>query len=361
MRRLPLLATCLLAASGASAFQLAPVASPQERDIAEISGSWLNTLTIQAATWGVYSFGDPAHEELTNRIFGCGGSICSGAGANNVPVGVMAGVRWNDDPPFRLNASEAGGTRCKTQFTVRFQTQPYCWYQLFTDAEKKAAAGKRFDGRNSNLLYRTHFGDLQFLHAMASDGDSPQKTRESMIGWTKFNWLIIEGTYTRDTELDEVDFAPLNQVFSKSGWIVQDLYALGAPKLRREIKDIAFGSILHMLQDSFAEGHLDRQSPKSTTKCSLNGNTYAGPGFIMEFHSYPAQNHSLHAAADKSAAMTAHLQEEPNVVDFGKALRTAYESSTAWENVQPFFECVFALHPNVRQPSAGGGFQVVGR
>ena len=102
-------------------------------------------------------------------MYGCNGDaeVCSGSDALNAPAAVLAGVRWNDDPPFRLLRNQAKGTNCVATETIRFETQPGCWTALFLSANKRAVAGATF-GSGDAMLYRTHFGDLQFLHAMAT-------------------------------------------------------------------------------------------------------------------------------------------------------------------------------------------------
>jgi len=92
---------------------------------------------------------------------------------------VIYGVRWNDLPPFKLLPDEGNctylGKSCIVSQTIRFSTQPLCWYCLFKDAEKKAqikpivGCSKAQGTFHGNVMTRSHFGDLQFLHAMASE------------------------------------------------------------------------------------------------------------------------------------------------------------------------------------------------
>jgi hypothetical protein len=285
--------------------------------------------------------------------------VCDGENILRAPPAVLAGVRWNDDPPFRIRSREGRGTRCKVEQTIRFQTQPYCWYQLFSDANERAANGKIFDASSdSAMLYRTHFGDLQFLHAMASRNDvSPEETRKMILGWAEFNWRIMSGEYVLDTRMNSIKIPAIEQNFWKSGWQVQELYTLGSPGLRPYIKDVAFGSILHMLQDSFAEGHVEREAPMPSRFCSIAGNNGEAPGLIREFHAYNNQNHDLHASADSRGALEEHLQEEPDVIDIGRHLLRAYRANRSWNEVAPFFECIYALSSDARNSSPGARFE----
>ena len=83
---------------------------------------------------------------------------------------VIYGVRWNDLPPFKLSLEEGNctylGKSCKVSETIRFSTQPLCWYCLFKDAEKKAqtkpivGCSKAAGTQRGNVMTRSHFGVL---------------------------------------------------------------------------------------------------------------------------------------------------------------------------------------------------------
>ncbi len=353
----------LLCALPIYAHKLSPTGTAEERRITEVRGGWISGLERRVSNWGLHAFGDPVHEEITNRIYGCDGTICDGLDSTRAPGAVLAGVRWNDDPPFRIGSNEGRGTTCKVTQTIRFQTQPSCWYFLFRDAEKRAAKGTQFGAQaQSAMLYRTHFGDLQFLHAMAStDGEAATATQTAMLEWAEFNWRIMSGEFTIETSLPSVGIPAVTAAFGKSAWSVQDLYTLGSPRLRSEIKDVAFGSILHALQDSFAEGHVERASPLASRKCRVQDVQVGAPGQIVEFHSYVRQDHALHAESDSRGAFEEHIQDEPDVVELGRALLRAYRDRATWDDVKPFFECVYSLSPSNRPSSPGAQYQLVDR
>lgn len=341
------------------AHKLSPTGTAEERQLSSIRGSWLSNLGRWATYWGVVTFGDPVHEEITNRIYGCDGLICGDIDSSRAPGAVLAGVRWNDDPPFRISATQGRGTTCKTVQTIRFQTQPYCWYQLFSDAEKNAAKGAVFGAtKKSAMLYRTHFGDLQFLHAMGSrNGEAATETQRSILGWAEFNWRIMLGELGLESQLKAIDNETVRTHFGYSDWYVQDLYTLGAPNLRSKISDVAFGSILHTLEDSFAEGHVERSAALPSQRCGVGAQSMPAPGEIVEFHSYTQQDHDLHAAADSRGALEEHLQDTPDVVEIGRFLLGAYEQRRSWDEVRPFFECIYRLNEAARPATAGEAFE----
>jgi hypothetical protein len=345
-------------APGARAFQLDAEAAPEERRLLNVPYSRLAWLERKIAQYGApLLFSDPIHEELTTRMFGCDGDValCGGANSISADPAVLVGVRWNDDPPFRLTNAELDGTRCKAQ-TIRFQTQPSCWLQLFKSAEKKAAAGKVY-GPKDGLLYRTHFGDLQFLHGMASGEDiAPAETQQRMMDWAQFTWRVATREWPKTMKMRDVPLESFKAPFGYTEWDVRDLFIQGSPLLERRVDQVAFGSLLHMLQDSFAEGHVEREQPNPDGRCQLAGESHRAPGQIREFHAYGRQDHAAHAAADSKEAKDRQLQRAPDVVDVGRPLVEAFDARRPWSEVEPYFACVFALAPDAKDSSAGETF-----
>lgn len=346
-----------LAAIPASAYKLAPQSPQEVRKLNGVTASYWKGVEQAIASFSLDVFTEPVHEEVTNRIYGCdGGELCEGAEAANVPPSVLAGVRWNDDPPFRLSKGQARGLRCVTGDTVRFETQPACWGALFWDASKGAARGEVY-GPGHAMLYRSHFGDLQFLHAMASrDREPASETKARLMDWFQFAWRTASREYTLDTRLKDVPIPTIQAAFGKTEWRVQDLYAMGATNnLRREIDNVAFGSLLHTLQDSFAAGHVEREESSGTQTCTAGGFSVTAPGSIISFHAYNRQSHEAHARADSQAAFITHFQQEGDAVDLGRAVLKARQARLTWEQVEPLFDCMFTLR-NAETPAGPGDF-----
>lgn len=343
------------------AYQLSPEGTPEERALSGIKQSWARSAAVTSSNLYMRYFNEAVHEEVTNRIYGCegGSDICGGMQPSRVPAGVLAGVRWNDDPPFMLSPNAARRTTCKTTETIRFQTQPLCWGVLFKDAKKRAGAGEVFDAKSrSAMLYRTHFGDLQYLHAMASgDGVPANITQQRMLQWAEFTWSVASGTTTLATKLRVIDVPVVKDSFGYTDWSVQDLLTLGSPGLREHIRDVAFGTLLHMVQDSFAEGHTDRESSDPDRNCAIGEWRMEAPGAIREFHAYNRQDGDLHAEADSQKAFLRHLQEEADVVQVGQILRRAYVAKKPWSDVAPFMSCIFRIAPEAAAASPGEQFQ----
>lgn len=342
--------------------KLSPTGTEEQRRLAGISGGWISKLEQFGARIGLKHFNESVHEEITNRIYGCEGgfSQCGGLEGVRAPAAVLAGVRWNDDPPFRLSAAEGKNTVCKVTQTIRFQTQPYCWYQLFSDAAENAASGQFFsDETRSALLYRTHFGDLQPLHAMAARANDPASlTRAQVLDWLQFAWRIGSGEILIDEQVSAQFAGGMQPAFDRSGWSVRDLLTLGSPGLRRHIQDVGFGSFLHVLQDSFAAGHVERELPNGR-RCRHGDVAFSAPGLIREFHTYAGQDHGRHAQSDSRAAFLEVIQEEGDVIEIGRELLRARDDGATWADVKPLVECVFDLSSSARAASPGAQYSVL--
>lgn len=356
-----LLATSVLQAH---AFDLSPKGTRYDRDAVKAwAPSWLDGILSSLAEKGLPRFKQSVHEEITHRAYECnfeGVGICGNPDAEYATPYVIAGVRWNDDPPFQLKSDQARGTSCKTTYadgrpmTIRFITQPRCWGELFLAAEKqiKANPEKAFNAANQSALpLRSHFGDLQFIHSMASaNGEDPAETRRKILNWAEFTWGVVSGDYELGTWLKDVKLPVIEQFFGTSGWRVQELFTLGDPSLRAHLGDVAFGSLLHMVEDSFAAGHVDRMEPASGEKCG--GSQHRAPGPIQEFHSYTHQDSAKHADADSRTAFV-NNRLTPDVVDVGRTLVALRDAKAGWAEVGPYLECVYRLAPTVRNATAG--------
>ncbi|OHC62793.1 MAG: hypothetical protein A2045_09060 [Rhodocyclales bacterium GWA2_65_20] len=345
-------------------FDLSPKGTRFDRDAVKAwAPSFLDGVLTALTDKGLPKFKHSVHEEITHRAYECnheGPIICGDPDAQFATPYVIAGVRWNDDPPFQMSPNQAGDTSCKTAYsdgrpmTIRFITQPRCWAELFLSAEKqiKADANKRFDVANQSALpLRSHFGDLQFIHSMASvDGEDPAETRDKILGWAELTWGVVRENNKLETWLKDINVPVALKFFGNSGWRVQELFTLGDPSLRLYVSDVAFGSLLHTVEDSFAAGHVDRMEPANGAQCS--GSPYRAPGPIREFHSYTHQSTSGHAGADTRDAFI-NNRLTPDVVDVGRTLVALRKDKADWTKVKAYLMCVYDFAPEIRKASAG--------
>lgn len=343
----------------AEAFQLAPEGSFIERKLASRSQNAWEKVLSGFALKGIHKIGEPVHEEITNRILGCegDGDICGAPDYEPKNAYVLAGVRWNDDPPFRFEKGQGNFGGCQPGATVRLATFPRCWANVFKDGEKRARGGAALDAATAPLLVRSHFGDMQFLHAMASrDKEPATAVRKRIIIWAEFTWRIALGEFPLSTRVRDVPVSGITEFFGSKGWSIQDLFALGNPHVRKpdNMSELAFGSLLHIVEDSFAGGHVERAMPDYQEKCVGPSRQYPMPGRIMEFHSYAQQDPSKHGHDDTRSGFSAHWSDaRPNVVDVGRVLNEYFLHRAPWHEVKPYIECIFELDKEVRPASAG--------
>jgi hypothetical protein len=350
---------CLSIPFPSAASSLSPRGTKVEQHVAQENSAFWEREVLLLGRQGVLHFSEPVHEEITARIYDCGDD-CNDAdvAAEYAGAYVVAGVRWNDDPPFQLQPGEGQHTHCKTDETIRFTTQPRCWYELFTAAKKSAEQGDvPSAASHAPLLARSHFGDLQFFHSMASqDGELAGETQRRVMVWMEFTWRVANGEYGLDAKLADVKIVGFDTFFGKSGWTVQDLFTAGNPILRGKgrVNDVAFGSLLHTVEDSFAEGHVQRES-SSPGVCS-SAPQFAAPPRVVEFHSYAHQDEKKHKERDTRDAFMEELTRPVNEVMVGKVLKDSYERGDGWEKVRPYIECVFSVVDPNSKASAGAEF-----
>ncbi len=216
---------------------------------------------------------------------------------------VIQGVRWNDDP---LNF---------------LPENPRQWLLNFDHASK---ISDRID-ESFDLFYRSHHADLQFLHAMASaENETAQFTRDAILSWIEFTYKVSSGYIPIHTPFKDLgNFLTSNanlffkKYFTRNGrrvhWTPAYLFSLKCTREvslpsafgaldcsqtswlphKHDIQNIALGSLLHVIQDSFSDSHVTR-SPDYDGNYSL----IHGRSAIHTFNTYKKQSIRLHRGAD---------------------------------------------------------------
>ncbi len=360
------------------AFQIAPMGSRFEQRLTNETES---TLARTAGKVGVL-LKAPVHEEITHLGFGCPAdqitlsqdTTCSGTDVGWATPFVIYGVRWNDLPPFRLSASEGncsylGQATCRVDQTIRFSTQPLCWYCLFKDAAVKAqtkritGCEKGRDTVGGTVMTRSHFGDLQFLHGMASEERTdPSVTRAKILDWLEFAWKVSSKEIGAQTFLRDIDIPTIQFHFGCTEWRVSDLYILGRQDtksgLLNALHHIAFGSVLHTVQDSFAVAHTSRES---TSSGMCLGADFEAPPKAVEFHTYGAQDGTLHDEQDSRIALASNRSPDrwPLAVDATRNLVSLREAGAKWADAKTYMACLFELSEKANVSSPGELFKRV--
>lgn len=336
-----------------NAFQSTPNESQNDSRLAKMAG-FRAQVSQEASERFLRLFKSPVHEAITQAGYDCTkDEFIECAKKNHASLAMIWGARWNDDPPFRMNS---GPSACKCEQTIRANTQPSCWYALFKDGERKAASGKTF-GPGYAMIYRVHFGDLQYLHAMASqDGEMAEATRSKIMMWAEFTWGIATGALPRDRYLRELGIPELGTYFpgDQSATI---LFSLGNPRFQNyQTSEVALGSLLHMVQDSFSNSHVTRADSLGGECDGMPG--VLQPGVILQFHSYAHQNHKTHDSADNEKAIELQrLEVVPNAIDVCHAIIQLWEKKASWPEAKKYLDYVFTLHPSVMVSGPGQRFE----
>lgn len=208
----------------------------------------------------VERFSVNAHEQISRLAYDCaaqftsevracrpaGGGKLDGLDADNI----IHGVRWNDDPN---NFFRSG--------------LPLTWFSWMAQAEGMAEV-QRIDP----LQHRSHYGDLQFLHAMSLASRSYEETRKDVLDWAHFAYDVATGVIKPGARLAKLEaehaFAGyFSGLKKKADWTVRDLFAnigdykrLGSLNLTSaQVRAMALGALLHTVQDSYSTSHAERE------------------------------------------------------------------------------------------------------
>jgi hypothetical protein len=293
-------------------------------------------------------FATPVHEEITRLGYTCdpAANDCTKIDDGKAPDSVLQGVQWNDNPPFKLRPWQLNiAPMCAGLLIQLPNSWPGCWGLVFGSAETAAAPPDDHVtfGPDAPILQRSHFGDMQFLHAMAPDDEPANVTHDKVMAWAHFAW-DVSSQHVAPTVVVSTPAAGSGAQFFPAeyyGMDVSSLFTLGTvPHSKERVEAMALGSLLHMIEDSFARGHVNRESPNAP------GGHW--PGRIVEFHSYAHQDHALHAAADDRSAF--EKQETKGLV-IEAVNRVLALKGKDWSAVEPVLSQVFDV---VEFPNAAG-------
>jgi hypothetical protein len=209
---------------------------------------------------GPFDIHEPIHETITmaalvNSAFGVPAGTA--VGKDQAVNEFLRGVIWNDDPAILMFDEDPDND---WNFSSGIS-----WYYHFRNAEGASANDL------SNLTGGSHFFDLQFLHAMGSQtGEAPNETRAKIMLWAEAMYQLSIGEGVQpDDRLDTVavssPVAGTANSFKLSGFFTDESDPKGSDTLRTlltrdtackslQIRRRAIGSLLHLVEDSYARG-----------------------------------------------------------------------------------------------------------
>lgn len=299
---LAILVVAILGVNSSYAFQFNPSSEPNASGLYEIP-DWQKKLDLKGNT-----IPKPIHENVTIKVLRTAKIPDSLKNDTVFLSEVVKGVRWNDNP---LDADNE---------------RPLETIMYFKESCRKLKSSKT-DARY-DLLYRSHCGDMQFLHAMASKKtENAGATSELINMWAEFSYKVAAGDISKDilfenvgNKLEKRSAELFNIKITDNGrrrmeWQPEWLFTFecnrnistptkkgGKTTLKCKDKDnqfseetiqnIALGSLLHMLQDSFSASHVLREIS------IVDASQTSKAGRVKQFGMYNDQNANSHSTED---------------------------------------------------------------
>ncbi len=314
--------------------------------------------------------GKPEHEhilQLAMKPTGKDNEVDDLLDLSLVPDAMIYGVRWNDNPPFVLKETKM--EECKGQY-IALPYKSICWYKVFVDGEKRSKGEKKsrlmglffnkvkkspeyFDkSTNAVILLRSHFGDMQFLHSMASKPkETAAETQAKIMMWAELMWRTATGELARGQDLTTTGIVGLDKLF-RQGDTLQTILIPNRPNLQSQIHLVALGSLLHVVHDSFTKSHTERELSNGS---SSGEGLPDAPGNAVRFLNYSLQNSSAHSEQDTRQAVNLQIVTElPNMVSVSRSLIRLHSEGKKWEEVRPYFSAIFAVKDPTTETSSGG-------
>jgi hypothetical protein len=295
--------------------------------------------------------GSPVHEDMTKASVSL--SNIEGRIFNkDKDEGYIHGVFWNDDPED-LFCPQCSIFNPRLIDTITFARR---FSKVKEDLEKECKnTNPSIIFKKNQLLERSHFGDLQFLHGMAStDGETAGVTQDKMLAWAEFTYKVAIGDISQQTKLNKVPVNNIPQLFigdpEMESWTVEDLF-----RRKDFIKPIVIGSLLHMIQDTYFLGHSDRAQLDYYT-VSTGQKVFARSPIIKEFHCYLNQNGDLHKRDDKwpNGLDANNPIGKQNPISVGVQILKYIQEKTPWTEVEKYLKGdVFQISNRDTPASAG--------
>ena len=207
-----------------------------------------------------------------------------------------------------------------------------------------------------DLLARSHFGDLQFIHGMAaSEKEAAAVSQGKVMQWAEFTYKAAIGEIPGPTTLGAVGVTGIPELFPSAK--DQTVSALFGIANLGDVSKRAAGSLLHVIQDSYASGHVQREELPGGRK-----------GRILSFHSYSGQDHDKHGHDDalqgKGSSDADKLKNVPgatDAIDRSAQILKFISEKRPWEDVELYLKMeVFNLGADPLEAGSGDDYRKKG-
>jgi hypothetical protein len=260
----------------------------------------------------------------------------------NISNAVIVGTWWNDDPQGFLYRNDVV-------------------HGVLAWLAAKSAANRVRNGQLQHrdrapgrLLYRSHFHDLQFLHAMAArDGESAQQTRQQIIDWIAFTYQVATGEIGEGAPLGTLE-SPVPDLFTPADPRRTVSYLFKRSRMQElATRELALGSLLHVVQDSFAASHAFR---------TFDASEACPDGRITQFYAYQGQREKAHGAQDTRRALNESLETKfthlQNPVEASTRMILFVRRKAQWaQEVLPYLQQTLFCLDEAAEPSGPGEFR----
>ncbi|KAI1635418.1 hypothetical protein F4809DRAFT_664250 [Biscogniauxia mediterranea] len=201
----------------------------------------------------------------------------------------VRGLVWNDDPSCLLFVDRSDSNH------------------RYSDGIDWAREYKQ--GEADCMTQRSHFGNLQFLHAMGcEDGEKPEVTKAKLIKWLEVMYKLACGEISEQDQLKQHFGKGFTDKTVPSGdnTLRQLLLAKTPNYPGTDVRRRALGTCLHIISDSYAVGHTQRRLRNGGDYAGRDGRgryrfkpgTYGSWGPIVAFHTYNGQDGDGHSHYD---------------------------------------------------------------
>ena len=318
------------------------------------------------------SLADADHEDIALTAIACANDFESGANRNRDPTriaplclrpirtgtsdnsanAIVVGTWWNDDPRQVLMSGNILAYAHSLNEAVEA-------HELFNSSNRKT-----YTFPMGWMFYRSHYGDLQVLHSMATRRHEPAaQTRERIMLWMEFAYSIATGAMDTNLKIKSLPpkFHQLFAVYPKNASNTlqnSSIEHLFKPRSNMDglpIQKLALGSMLHVVQDSYAAGHA-RRTRNATANCPY--------GRILQFHTYGDQKDGRHGTEDLRRALLhdmnfnswrSRFNQWSNPLEAGTRILVFANRTSDWKTVvEPYLrDRTFCLEADAHSSDGG--------
>lgn len=260
---------------------------------------------------GPWNIGNPVHETMTLAALMASNfnlTKTSVLGQDQAINEFIRGVIWNDDPATLLFDERKNDN-------WNFSSGLLWWFNYSISSMSEG-----------NITKRSHKGDLQFFHAMGSTkGEAPDDTLAKIKLWAEIMYKLAIGQGFHGS--DKLSSVPIvtssNSASYNLSFVISPFSNTSQTKTlnylltrnteytKVDISRRALGSLLHMIQDSYARGHCKRtllnpgDLKQGTSTFEFQPGKHGSWGAVENFHTYVGQP-SSHGTFDDFSEKKMH-------------------------------------------------------